>query len=82
MERVMEEMKKSDLEKKEKVRIGRRKGINEEKKKMGINLESLYEEMQRNRESIVEEREEIEKGEIQGEVGNLENIEKRVEEYV
>lgn len=45
MERVMEEMKKSDLEKKEKVRIGRRKGINEEKKKMGINLESLYEEM-------------------------------------
>lgn len=75
-------LKKKSLEHKNTLMIGRSHGIHAEPVTFGLKMALWYQEMQRNRQRLVNAKESISYGKIAGAVGTFSFIEPFVEEYV
>ena len=75
-------LKKRALEHKDTLMIGRSHGIHAEPITFGLKLANWHQEMQRNRQRLVNARESVSAGKISGAVGTFSFIEPFVEEYV
>ena len=75
-------LKKKSLEHKNTLMIGRSHGIHAEPVTFGLKMALWYQEMQRNRQRLVNAKESVSYGKIAGAVGTFSFIEPFVEEYV
>ena len=82
VDRVLAALKKRAFETKDMVTVGRSHGIHAEPVTMGLKFARFYAEFQRNRERLLQAREEIATCAISGAVGTFANISPEVEEYV
>ncbi len=82
MDKLLEALKKRAMEHKDTVTIGRSHGIHAEPTTFGLKLAQAYAEFARNRERMVQAREEVATCAISGAVGTFAHVDPRVEGYV
>ena len=79
---LLEVTKEKSLLYKNLVCIGRSHGVHAEPMTLGLKFAFFYEEMKRNRERLLQAREEISVGKFSGAVGTYSNISPKIEKYV
>jgi adenylosuccinate lyase len=82
MDALLDALKTRAMEHKMTVRIGRSHGIHAEPTTMGLTFARFYAEMDRNRDRLVQARDEVATGAISGAVGTFANIDPAVEAHV
>lgn len=82
LDRLLFALKEKAQQYEDTVMIGRTHGIHAEATTFGLKMASWYAETRRNRERMVQAREDISYGKLSGAVGTFANISPRVEEYV
>ena len=82
LDRVLAALKTRAYEHKDTVRIGRSHGIHAEPTTMGLTFARFYAEMSRNRQRLLNARDEVSTGAISGAVGTFANIDPAVEDHV
>lgn len=82
IDQLLAVLKKRALENKDTLMIGRSHGIHAEPITFGLKMAIWYQEMQRNRQRLVQAKESISYGKISGAVGTFSFVDPAVEEYV